>query len=128
MQEIHAQKGGLFVPDVVGARGNRGDDAERGTIFVQPVSDPISAVEQRRWTAEGCTFRTVNLSAVRTGVRRLTPVECERLQGFPDGYTDVPYRGKPASDGPRYKALGNSMATNVMRWIGDRIAAVEARR
>jgi DNA (cytosine-5)-methyltransferase 1 len=59
-------------------------------------------------------------------VRRLTPTECERLQGFPDGYTQVPYRGKPASDGPRYKALGNSMAVPVMRWIGDRIAMVNA--
>ena len=59
-------------------------------------------------------------------VRRLTPTECERLQGFPDGYTAVPYRGKPASDGPRYKALGNSMAVNCMRWIGRRIAMVGA--
>ena len=54
-------------------------------------------------------------------VRRLTPLECERLQGFLDGWTDVPYRGKPAADGPRYRALGNSMAVNVMRWIGERI-------
>lgn len=59
-------------------------------------------------------------------VRRLTPTECERLQGFPDGYTQVPYRGKAAADGPRYKALGNSMAVNVMRWIGRRIEAIEA--
>ena len=56
-------------------------------------------------------------------VRRLTPRECERLQGFPDDYTLTPYRGKPAADGPRYKALGNSMAVPVMRWIGRRIAA-----
>lgn len=55
----------------------------------------------------------------------LTP-ECERLQGFPDGWTQVPYRNKPAADGPRYKALGNSMAVNVMRVIGSRIAMVEA--
>lgn len=54
-------------------------------------------------------------------VRRLTPRECERLQGFPDDYTLIPYRNKPASDGPRYKALGNSMAVPVMRWIGARI-------
>lgn|GEM_PF-3158877 len=57
-------------------------------------------------------------------VRRLTPMECERLQGFPDGFTKIPYRGKPASDcpdSPRYKALGNSMAVNVMAWIGQRI-------
>ncbi len=59
-------------------------------------------------------------------VRRLTPRECERLQGFPDDYTLVEYRGKPASDGPRYKALGNSMAVPVMRWIGERITAVDA--
>jgi len=58
-------------------------------------------------------------------VRRLLPVECEKLQGFPPGYTDVPYRGKPAADGPRYKALGNSMAINVMRWIGERIEKVD---
>jgi DNA (cytosine-5)-methyltransferase 1 len=54
-------------------------------------------------------------------VRRLTPTECERLQGFPDGYTQVPHRGKPAADGPRYKSLGNSMAVPVMAWIGKRI-------
>lgn len=59
-------------------------------------------------------------------VRRLTPKECERLQGFPDNYTLTPYRNKPAADGPRYKALGNSMAVPVMRWIGERIAQVEA--
>ncbi|MGL4753499.1 MAG: DNA cytosine methyltransferase [Aeromonadaceae bacterium] len=56
-------------------------------------------------------------------VRRLTPVECERLQGFPDGHTDVTYRGKPAADGPRYKAIGNSMAVPCMRWIGERLIA-----
>jgi DNA (cytosine-5)-methyltransferase 1 len=64
-----------------------------------------------------------NKPAVATAmvVRRLLPVECERLQGFPDGWTDVPYRGKPAPDGPRYKALGNSMAVPCMAWIGRRI-------
>jgi DNA (cytosine-5)-methyltransferase 1 len=63
-----------------------------------------------------------------SAVRRLTPRECERLQGFPDDYTLVPYRGKPAADGPRYKALGNSMAVPVMRWIGERIAIVDTHR
>lgn len=58
-------------------------------------------------------------------VRRLTPVECERLQGFPDGYTNIPWRGKPESpDGSRYKALGNSWAVPVVRYIGERIKAV----
>jgi len=58
-------------------------------------------------------------------VRRITPTEAERLQGFPDGWTEIPFRGKPAADGPRYKALGNSMAVPVMRFIGDRIALVK---
>lgn len=60
-------------------------------------------------------------------VRRLTPVECERLQGFPDGYTDIRFGGKSTPDGPRYKALGNSMAVPVMRWIGERINGVARR-
>ena len=55
-------------------------------------------------------------------VRRLTPRECERLQGFPDDYTDIKPKGKPTPDGPRYKALGNSWAVPVVRWIGKRIA------
>ena len=59
-------------------------------------------------------------------VRRLTPRECERLMGLPDDYTLVPVRGKPAADGPRYRALGNSMAVNCMRWIGERIDAAMA--
>lgn len=54
-------------------------------------------------------------------LRRLMPLECERLQGFPDGWTDIEYKGKPAPDTLRYKAIGNSMAVNVMKWIGERI-------
>jgi DNA (cytosine-5)-methyltransferase 1 len=54
-------------------------------------------------------------------VRRLMPVECERLQGMPDGYTLVPYRGKPTSDSPRYKAIGNSMAVPCVAWLGARL-------
>lgn len=75
------------------------------------------------------TRRTHASVAIKYAVRRLTPRECERLQGFPDDYTAIPYRNKPAEqcpDGPRYKALGNSMAVPVMRWIGERIAAVDA--
>ena len=61
-------------------------------------------------------------------VRRLTPVECERLQGFPDNYTNIPWRKKPeAPDGPRYKALGNSWAVPVVAWIGKRIAKEAAK-
>ena len=57
----------------------------------------------------------------RMTVRRLTPRECERLQGLPDDYTAIPYRGKPAADGPRYRALGSAWAVNCARWIGQRI-------
>jgi DNA (cytosine-5)-methyltransferase 1 len=64
-------------------------------------------------------------AVVGSTVRRLTPRECERLQGFPDDYTAVTYRGKPAADGPRYKALGNSMAVPVLRWILERIERLE---
>ena len=63
-------------------------------------------------------------------VRRLTPVECERLQGFPDGYTAIPWRGKPREqcpDGPRYKSLGNSWAVPNVAWIGQRIDAAVRR-
>ncbi|WP_197328966.1 DNA (cytosine-5-)-methyltransferase [Ralstonia syzygii] len=63
--------------------------------------------------------------AYGAGVRRLTPRECERLQGFPDDYTAIEVKGKPAADGPRYKALGNSMAIPPMRWIGERIQQVD---
>ena len=68
--------------------------------------------------------------ALPWAVRRLTPTECERLQGFPDGWTRIPYRGKPADacpDGPRYKALGNSWAVNCGQVIFDRIRMVEDR-
>ena len=61
-------------------------------------------------------------------VRRMLPVECERLQGLPDDWTLVPHRGKPAADGPRYRAIGNSMAVPVMRWIGARISRFDAMR
>lgn len=64
----------------------------------------------------------------KPSVRRLTPVECERLQGFPDNWTKIPWRGKDAEDcpdGPRYKAMGNSMAVNCMRWLGQRIDLVD---
>jgi DNA (cytosine-5)-methyltransferase 1 len=70
-----------------------------------------------------CPSRTNLMQGYHTqfGVRRLTPKECARLQGFPDDYLDIIYNGKPACDGPKYKALGNSMATPVVRWIGERI-------
>jgi len=80
-------------------------------------ANPGSGFRSNGSPVEGCV-------ATSSAVRRLTPRECERLQGFPDNWTLVPYRGKPAADGPRYKALGNSMAVPVMSWIGRRIAEV----
>lgn len=66
------------------------------------------------------------LSALMTPVDPAL-VECERLQGFSDGYTAIQHNGKPAADGPRYRALGNSMAVPVLAWIGERIRMVSER-
>ncbi|HGH4311023.1 TPA: DNA cytosine methyltransferase [Pseudomonas aeruginosa] len=76
--------------------------------------------------SEDGTGRGQPITPEAAGVRRLTPRECERLQGFPDDYTLIPWRGKPATecpDGPRYKAIGNSKAVPVVRWIGRRLKA-----
>ena len=85
---------------------------------------------QARHDSSACHDRGMDVIATNMQVRRLTPIECERLQGFPDGYTAIPWRkgkldafisGKDCPDGPRYKALGNSMAVPVMRWILRRV-------
>ncbi|MCS8243349.1 DNA cytosine methyltransferase [Pseudomonas aeruginosa] len=76
--------------------------------------------------SEDGTGRGQPITPEAAGVRRLTPRECERLQGFPDDYTLIPWRGKPATecpDGPRYRAIGNSKAVPVVRWIGRRLKA-----
>ena len=99
------------------------------------VSEKSIAVDMYNMSINEQTSQTLSSSASdinHTGgtiqnakVRRLTPVECERLQGFPDNFTNIPYRKKEESpDGPRYKALGNSMAVPVMAWIGKRIQEV----
>jgi DNA (cytosine-5)-methyltransferase 1 len=76
--------------------------------------------------AQGRNNDGENVMVQAMAVRRLTPKECERLQGFPDNYTDIKPKGKATPDGPRYKALGNSMAVPVMAWIGKRIQEVDA--
>ena len=88
------------------------------------VSSSLRANPGSGWRSNGTPVEGVAIQGM--AVRRLTPRECERLQGFPDDYTAITYRKKPAADGPRYKALGNSMAVPVMAWIGKRIAEVEA--
>ena len=114
-------------------------DADQGHLLAQPI--PLNSMNVFRSAdadpTTGCgigeageamfTLTKGNSHAVAAPpamqVRRLTPVECERLQGFPDGYTNIPWRKKPeAPDGPRYKALGNSWAVPNVRWIGERIA------
>ena len=83
--------------------------------------DTVSSTD--RFGALGSSSPQAQSIATESQVRRLTPVECERLQGFPDNWTLVPWRGGLAPDTLRYKAIGNSMAVPVMRWIGPRIAA-----
>jgi DNA (cytosine-5)-methyltransferase 1 len=95
-------------------------DTDGGTQAVAFGGD-IARTLQARHDSSPCADRGMDVVASAMQVRRLTPRECERLQGFPDDYTLVPNRGKPTADGPRYKALGNSMAVPVMRWIGERI-------
>jgi site-specific DNA-cytosine methylase len=103
------------------------------------VAQPI-AVDVYNQSIDGQTSATIaeavggtNTSGPKVmhsmAIRRLTPKECERLQGFPDDWTKIPYRNKEADqcpDGPRYKACGNSMAVPVMRWIGERINLIES--
>ncbi len=135
--------GGHLVPAIsrtLNAGGMGRQDSETETLVVAPVlsrpyadnasreSGLIAATLTKQYASHhGRTagnnggVATGQLQPEACGVRRLTPRECERLQGFPDDYTLVPHRGKPAADGPRYKALGNSMAVPVMRWIGERI-------
>jgi DNA-cytosine methyltransferase len=108
-------------------------------IFDQSITEFI--IEENKYDSTNriydSTFPSPTLTASNSGsdnyvtpmaIRRLTPKECERLQGFPDDWTKIPYRNKEADqcpDGPRYKACGNSMAVPVMRWIGERIQKIE---
>ena len=98
------------------------DGTGRGTPLVAATLTSGSSSPTSHGKKNGTDRETlIPVAGTTTGVRRLTPRECERLQGFPDDWTMIPYRGKPAADGPRYKAIGNSMAVPVMRWIGKRI-------
>lgn len=110
----------------VGSGGNNGNPPE---VCITGDRTHALKAEGADGLEDGTGRGVPIVGAVGMSVRRLTPVECERLQGFPDDYTRIPWRGKPAeecADGGRYKALGNSMACNVMRWLGRRIELVEA--
>ena len=94
-------------------------------------SEELNALKDLQPTIQrgGAGGRHEGVMVPSSAVRRLTPTECERLQGFPDDFTQIPWRNKPAEDcpdGPRYKAMGNSMAVPVMRWIGEKIQMVES--
>ena len=88
------------------------------------IAAPLTASYDKQIDSSDTSSDPPKIVHSEMALRRLTPRECERLQGFPDDYTLVEYRGRLAADGPRYRALGNSMAVPVMRWIGARIAAV----
>ena len=97
------------------------------TVHGHDVSHTLTA-SKRYISSEDGSGRSPPTVSQGMAVRRLTPTECERLQGFPDDYTQIPWRNKAAEDcpdGPRYKAMGNSMAVPVMRWIGERVQMIE---
>lgn len=115
---------GFYVPEIVSqamsCKWAKGTSGPAGDEYHNLVCAPLTT---RPYADNDAQESRLVISC--PGVRRLTPLECERLQGFPDGWTDVTHKGKPASDSARYKALGNSMAVPVMRWIGERIQQVE---
>ena len=143
---LETQKGGLRQPDVQAYVGAIPASLGKGLghnkdEFIVPVSYSIMPMNSGKdYKARQTDVAQPLMAGGPVGgnqggdfiahqtVRRLTPRECERLQGFPDDYTLVPHRNKPMSDGPRYKALGNSMAVPVMRWIGERIQMVQKLR
>jgi DNA (cytosine-5)-methyltransferase 1 len=115
--------GNIDVAACLTAKGQR-IDFEVETFAVHGTQDPDTNLELAHTL--GRNHGQENAISNGVQVRRLMPVECERLQGFPDNHTLISWRGKEATecpDGPRYRAIGNSMAVPVMRWIGERIAA-----
>jgi DNA (cytosine-5)-methyltransferase 1 len=143
LEDQHINGGApLFVPVAFGEQNsaNQGDSvstevtptldkSKTPAVAFQPVSDCLTSAYSTKWNGNASATNGSLFAQQASQVRRLTPRECERLQGFPDDYTQIPYRNKPAEscpDGPRYKAMGNSMAVPVMRWIGERINMVNS--
>jgi DNA (cytosine-5)-methyltransferase 1 len=114
-------------------KGINSDDAHAGGKLIVYETHPAdSRINEMGETCQTVTSRwgtgggnDYGLVQPQMAVRRLTPMECERLQGFPDGYTDIKPKNKATPDGPRYKALGNSMAVPCMAWIGEGIDMIE---
>jgi DNA (cytosine-5)-methyltransferase 1 len=106
--------------------GGRMDfESETFVAFAQNQRDEVRLMDVAGALAAEPGIKQQTYAQQGMQVRRLTPLECARLQGFPDNYLDIPFRVKPAADGPKYKALGNSMAVPVVRWIGNRINKIE---
>jgi DNA (cytosine-5)-methyltransferase 1 len=100
----------------LGLRGENTSNSSREGLGIGNPGDPSFTIQANHGHAVAQSF-----------VRRLTPKECSRLQGFPDDFAKIPWKGKPAEqcpDGPQYKCYGNSMATPVMAWLGKRIQMV----
>lgn len=107
------------------ARANGG--GQMAVAFAQNSRDELREMEVAGALSANPGMKQTSYVRNDMAVRRLTPIECERLQDFPDNYTRIAWRGKDPEDcpdGPRYKALGNSMAVPVMRWIGERIQMI----
>ncbi|MDS9771920.1 DNA cytosine methyltransferase [Pseudomonas aeruginosa] len=126
--QASAQHGVCVTGDITHTLKAEGFDAsEDGTGRGQPiVADVAPTLRSGNFRNHSNPATEADSLVVASAVRRLTPRECERLQGFPDDYTLIPWRGKPAEecpDGPRYKAIGNSKAVPVVRWIGRRLKA-----
>jgi site-specific DNA-cytosine methylase len=111
-QELFSQRGSGIV------------GAYRMTAFGEYADDNSASTVKARDYKDATDLAVMSTAVESFAVRRLTPIECERLQGFPDNHTAIPWKGKDATDcpdGQRYKAIGNSMAVPVMAWIGQRI-------
>jgi DNA (cytosine-5)-methyltransferase 1 len=140
-QSVQHQMPGSVAP-TIGASGppysRTGNERVEAEALAVTTSSPLHFDTYNQTTSDisftlSCSASDANHTGTvfvpNMAVRRLTPVECERLQGFPDNWSRISWKGKPEEqcpDGPRYKACGNSMAVPVMRWIGERIAAVNS--
>jgi len=131
-REARKETSGSYIPRVAGSLDTQcgggkltHQSAANGHLIINPP-EVMGTITARMFNALGA--RDIEEGAIQavkgieTRIRKLTPIETERLQGFPDNHTNIPWRGKDISpDGGRYKAMGNSMAVPVMRWIGQRI-------